>query len=141
MLWILQRFLGDILDFSLLTVYYMYLGNISSRLRKLQKVCIRDRRHCTWLKLRWNYIPAVLCWDLGLSNIFGCCLVNSCGGLRKGEPVQTWVHLGKSTMPGCEKGCQIGNSEQQVHLQPLCCIWSSGYTFGCVFLCPVCTHH
>ena len=20
----------------------------------------------TWLKLRWNYLPAVLCWDLGL---------------------------------------------------------------------------
>ena len=30
------------------------------------------------------------------------------GGLRKGEPVHNWVHLGKSTMPGCEKGCQIG---------------------------------
>ena len=105
------------------------------------EICVRGRRRCSWLKLRWNYLPAVLCWDLGLCNIFGCCLVNSCGGLRKGEPVQTWVHLGKSTMPGCEKGCQIGSSEQQVHLQPLCCIWSSGYTFGCVFLCPVCTHH
>ena len=63
--------------------------------------------HCTWLKLRWNYLPTGLCWDLGLSNIFCCCLVNSCGGLRKGEPVQSWVHSGKSTMPGCEKGCQI----------------------------------
>ena len=48
------------------------------------------------------------------------------GGLRKGEPVQSWVHLGKSTMPGCEKGCQTGTLKQQVHLQPLCCIWSSG---------------
>ena len=37
-------------------------------------------------------------------------------------------------MPGCEKGCQIGSSEQQVHLQPLCCIWSSGYTFA-VYSC------
>ena len=44
----------------------------------------------------------MLSWDLGLSNIFGCCLVNSCGGLRKGEPVKSWVHLGKSTMPGCQ---------------------------------------
>ena len=92
------------------------------------------------VNLRLNCLPGVLSWDLGLSNIFGCCLVNSCGGLIKGEPVQSWVHLGKSTMPGCEKGCQIGSSEQQVHLQHLCCIWSSGYTFGCVFLCPVCTH-
>ena len=60
------------------------------------------------VNLRLNCLPGVLSWDLGLSNIFGCCLVNSCGGLRKGEPVQNWVHLGKSTMPGCEKGCQIG---------------------------------
>ena len=60
------------------------------------------------VNLRLNCLPGVLSWDLGLSNIFGCCLVNSCGGLRKGEPVQSWVHLGKSTMPGCEKGCQIG---------------------------------
>ena len=60
------------------------------------------------VNLRLNCLPGVLSWDLGLSNIFGCCLVNSCGGLRKGEPVQSWVHLGKSNMPGCEKGCQIG---------------------------------
>ena len=60
------------------------------------------------VNLRLNCLPGVLSWDLGLSNIFGCCLVNSCGGQRKGEPVQSWVHLGKSTIPGCEKGCQIG---------------------------------
>ena len=60
------------------------------------------------VNLRLNCLPCVLSWDLGLSNIFGCCLVNYCGGLRKGETVQSWVHLGKSTMPGCEKGCQIG---------------------------------
>ena len=60
------------------------------------------------VNLRLNCLPGVLSWDLGLSNIFCCCLVNSCGGLRKGEPVQSWVQLGKSTMPGCEKGCQIG---------------------------------
>ena len=41
------------------------------------------------VKLRLNCLPGVLSWDLGLSNIFGCCLVNSCGGLRKGEPVQS----------------------------------------------------
>ena len=63
------------------------------------------------VNLRLNCLPGVLSWDLGLLNIFGYCLVNSCGGLRKGEPVQSLVHLGKSTMPGCEKGCQIGSSE------------------------------
>ena len=45
------------------------------------------------VNLRLNCLPGVLSWDLGLSNIFGCCLVNSCGGLRKGEPVQSWVHF------------------------------------------------
>ena len=71
--------------------------------------CISDfSEKRTVVNLRLNCLPGVLSWDLGLSNIFGCCLVNSCGGLRKGEPVQSWVHLGKSTMPGCEKGCQIG---------------------------------
>ena len=71
--------------------------------------CISDfSEKRTIVKLRLNCLPGVLSWDLGLSNIFGCCLVNSCGGLRRGEPVQSWVHLGKSTMPGCEKGCQIG---------------------------------
>ena len=42
---------------------------------------------------------------------------------------------GLSTMPGWYKACQIGKSEQQVHLQPLCCIWSSGCSFG--FCIPV----
>ena len=90
--------------------------------------------------LTWGKLPSLLGFVLILIFFFGCCLVNSCVGLRKGEPVQSWVHLGKSTMPSCGKGCQIGSSEQQVHLQPLCCIWSLGYTFGCVFLCPVCTY-
>ena len=35
------------------------------------------------VNLRLNCLPGVLSWDLGLSNIFGCCLVNSCGGLKK----------------------------------------------------------
>ena len=30
-----------------------------------------------------NCLPAGLCWDLGLIYFFGCCLVNSCGGLIK----------------------------------------------------------
>ena len=42
---------------------------------------------------------------------------------------------GLSTMPGWYKACGIGKSEQQVHLQPLCCIWSSGSSFG--FCIPV----
>ena len=119
---------------SLRFIFLMYLW-LTSDFPKCRTIVI-----VIVVNLRLNCLPGVLSWDLGLSNIFGCCLVNSCGGLRKGEPVQNWVHLGKSTMPGCEKDCQIGSSEQQVHLQHLCCIWSSGYTFGCVFLCPVCTH-
>ena len=30
-----------------------------------------------------NCLPAGLCWGLGLIYFFGCCLVNSCGGLIK----------------------------------------------------------
>ena len=56
------------------------------------------------------------------------------GGLRKGEPVQSWVHLEKSTMPGCEKGCQIGSSEQQVHLQ-LCVAFGVQGTHLAVYSC------
>ena len=33
------------------------------------------------LTLGPNCPPGVLPWDLGLYNIFGCCLVNYCGGL------------------------------------------------------------
>ena len=36
-----------------------------------------------------------------------------------GESFGTVVHLGRSTMPGWYKVCQIGRSEQQVHLQHL----------------------
>ena len=43
--------------------------------------------------------------------------------LAKGSP-------GRSTMPGWYKACQIGRSEQQVRLQPLCCMKSSGCIFG-----------
>ena len=34
-------------------------------------------------------------------------------------------------MPGRYRACQIGMSEQQVGLQPLCCMKSSGCSFGC----------
>ena len=79
-----------------------------------------------------NYPLAVLCQDLGLWT-FGYCFVNSWGGFW-GGPIQAFVvHFGRSTMPGWYKVCQI--SEQQVHLQPLCCIWSSGCSFG--FCIPV----
>ena len=33
------------------------------------------------------------------------------------NPFGNEVHLGRSTMPGWYKACQIGRSEQQVHLQ------------------------
>ena len=36
---------------------------------------------------------------------------------------------GLSTMPGWYKACEISKSEEQVHLQPLCCIWSSRCSF------------
>ena len=38
--------------------------------------------------------------DLDLINTFGCCLVDSCRELRKGESVQSLVHLGRNTIPG-----------------------------------------
>ena len=67
---------------------------------------------------------------------FGCCFVNCRGGGGAEE-----VHHfrlpgppGLSTIPGWYKVCQIGKSEQQVHLQPLCCIWS------CRFECRPCFH-
>ena len=51
-------------------------------------------------RLTWGLIALQVCCPgiLGLFNIFGCCLVNYCGGLRKGEPIQSWVHLGKSKL-------------------------------------------
>ena len=79
MLWILRRVLGDIsdncfhcIDVCISETFHVDFGNFGT--------LHHDRCRCTWLKLRWNYLPAGLCWDLGLSNIFGCCLVNSCGG-------------------------------------------------------------
>ena len=37
--------------------------------------------HFVLFKLGPNCPPGVLSWDLGQLNLFGCCLVNSCGGL------------------------------------------------------------
>ena len=35
------------------------------------------------------------------------------------DPFGSGLYLGRSTMPGWYKACQIGRSEQQVHLQHL----------------------
>ena len=35
------------------------------------------------------------------------------------DPFGSGLHLGRSTMPRWYKACQIGRSEQQVHLQHL----------------------
>ena len=83
--------------------------------------------HC----LTWgpNCLPGVFSWDLGLSNIFGCWLVNYCGELIRWILWHTVVHLGRSTMPGWYKACGIGKCEQQVWFN-ICWWQSSGYTFG-----------
>ena len=80
------------------------------------------------VKLWPNCQPGVLSWDLG-HYFFGCCLVNSCGGLFR------WAHLALgSTWEGAP--CQVGT--RFVKLAGLsskstcniCCIWSSGWMFG-----------
>ena len=68
-------------------------------------------------------------------NMFGCCFVNCRGGADEVDHFRLSGPPGLSTMPGWYKVCEIGRSEQQVHLQPLCCIWSSGCSFG--FCIPV----
>ena len=66
---------------------------------------------------------------------FHCCFVNCRGGAEEVDQFRLPGPPGLSTMPGWYKVCEIGRSEQQVHLQPLCCIWSSGCSFG--FCIPV----
>ena len=66
---------------------------------------------------------------------FGCCFVNWRGGADEVDHFRLPGPPGLSTMPGWYRACQIGKSEQQVHLKPLCCIWSSGCSFG--FCIPV----
>ena len=68
---------------------------------------------------------------------FDCCLVNCCGGLL-GRPVQSLVHLLRNTVPGHHKDCQIGSSEQQVHLQPCVAFGVQSALLAGAFLCPVC---
>ena len=92
------------------------------------------------VKLWLNCQPGVLSWDLG-HYFFGCCLVNSCGGGGGcvGEPFGSVVHQGRSTMPGWYKVCQIGRSEQQVHLQQFVAFGVQGTLLASVLLCPVCS--
>ena len=66
---------------------------------------------------------------------FGCCFVNCREGAEEVDHFRLPGPPGLSTMPGWYKVCEIGRSEQQVHLQPLCCMWSSGCSFG--FCIPV----
>ena len=81
-----------------------------------------------------NYPLAVLCQILVCSHFW----LLFCE-LKRGADEVDHFRLsgppGLSTMPGWYKACGIGKSEQQVHLQPLCCIWSSGCSFG--FCIPV----
>ena len=77
-----------------------------------------------------NYPLAVLCQDLGLFTLLAAVLwIDEVDHFRFSGPP------GLSTIPGWYRACGIGKSEQQVHLQPLCCIWSSGCSFD--FFIPV----
>ena len=60
---------------------------------------------------RPNCPPGVLSWDLGLSNIFGCCLVNSCGG---GGLIR-WI-LWHSGSPGKEHHAKLWEGVSNWHL-------------------------
>ena len=82
-----------------------------------------------------NYPLAVLCQDLGLFILLAAVLWIEEGGADEVDHFRLSGLPGLSTMPGWYKACGIGKSEQQVHLQPLCCIWSSGCSFG--FCIPV----
>ena len=54
-----------------------------------------------------------------------------------GESFGTVVHLGRSTMPGWYKVCQIGRSEQQVHFQQFVAFGVQGTGLAPAFLCLV----
>ena len=100
------------------------------------------RVHCV-LCLLFNLRPKLpsRCVALGSWSIyfFGCCLVNYCGGLIRWILWHTVVHLGRSTMPGWYRACQIGRSEQQVHLQHFVAFGVQGAGLAPAFLCPVCS--
>ena len=70
-----------------------------------------------WVKLPSGYVVPGSCV---LNVTFGCCFVNYWGGGCLGRSIQSMVHLGRSTMPGWYKACEIDRSEQQVHLQHPC---------------------
>ena len=95
-----------------------------SQQRRLFLLCFSFAGVKLWL----NCQPGVLSWDLG-HYFFGCCLVNSCGGLFR------WI-LWLNGSPGKEHHARLvqGLSNWQVWaaspLATVCCIWSSGYTFG-----------
>ena len=55
------------------------------------------------------------------------------------NPLALVIHLGRSTMPGWYRACQIGRSEQQVHLQQFVAFGVQGTLLASVFLCPVCS--
>ena len=55
------------------------------------------------------------------------------------NPLALEVHLGRSTMPGWYRACQIGRSEQQVHLQQFVAFGVQGAGLAPAFLCPVCS--
>ena len=89
---------------------------------------------------KWVKLPSgcVVPGSCVLIVTFGCCFVNYWGGCL-GGPIQSMVHLGRSTMPGWYKAYQIDRSEQQVHLQHLLHLEWSGYSFGYCTWCPVCS--
>ena len=55
------------------------------------------------------------------------------------NPLALVIHLGRNTMPGWYRACQIGRSEQQVHLQQFVAFGVQGTLLASVFLCPVCS--
>ena len=57
-------------------------------------------------------LPIYLCCDR-IKYVLACS-VNYLKGGCLGKPVQSLVYLGRSTVPGHHKDCQIGSSEQQV---------------------------
>ena len=76
----------------------------------LWKACIDVCQQLKECVFKWVELPS----DWVVS---GSCIIFL--GVYLSGPVQSVVCLGRSTMPGRYKVCQIGKSEQQVHLQLL----------------------
>ena len=68
-----------------------------------------------WVKLPSGCVVPGSCVLNVTFGCFFCKLLRGRGCL--GGPIQSMVHLGRSTMPGWYKACEIDRSEQQVHLQ------------------------